>query len=47
MHRLGEPADVAQAALYLSSPAASWVTGVVLPLDGGSMAGRPAPEVTR
>jgi NAD(P)-dependent dehydrogenase (short-subunit alcohol dehydrogenase family) len=47
MHRLGEPADVAQAALYLSSPAASWVTGVVLPLDGGSMAGRPAPEVKR
>ena len=40
MGRLGEPPDVAQAALFLSSPAASWITGVVLPIDGGSMAGR-------
>lgn len=36
--RVGEPVDVAQAALYLSSPAASWVTGTMLVLDGGGMA---------
>ena len=38
--RPGEPADVAQAALYLASPASSWVTGVTITLDGGEMAAR-------
>ncbi|MFC5748465.1 SDR family oxidoreductase [Actinomadura rugatobispora] len=33
--RLGEADDIAGAALYLASPAAGWVTGVVLPVDGG------------
>lgn len=33
--RIGEPDDIAGAAIYLASPAASWVTGVILPLDGG------------
>lgn len=33
--RVGQPADIAAAALYLCSPAASWVTGVVMPVDGG------------
>lgn len=32
---LGRPEDVAQAALYLASPASRFVTGVVLPVDGG------------
>ena len=32
---LGEPEDVARAALYLASDAARFVTGVVLPVDGG------------
>jgi NAD(P)-dependent dehydrogenase (short-subunit alcohol dehydrogenase family) len=31
----GVPEDVAEAALYLASDAASFVTGVVLPVDGG------------
>ena len=35
MGRNGQPDDVAGAAIYLASPAASWVTGVVLPVDGG------------
>jgi len=33
--RLGEPADIAGAMLYLCSPAASYVNGAVIPLDGG------------
>jgi len=33
--RLGEEADVGYAAVYLCSPAAKFVTGVVLPVDGG------------
>lgn len=34
----GTPADVAYAALYLASPLASFVTGTVLPVDGGWLA---------
>jgi NAD(P)-dependent dehydrogenase (short-subunit alcohol dehydrogenase family) len=32
---LGEPQDVAAAALWLAGPASRMVTGVVLPVDGG------------
>ncbi len=35
LHRIGEPMDVAGAAVYLASPAASLVTGVTLLIDGG------------
>lgn len=36
--RIGQPEDVAHAALYLCSAAASWVTGVTLPVCGGQYA---------
>ncbi|HLT92672.1 MAG TPA: 3-oxoacyl-ACP reductase family protein [Woeseiaceae bacterium] len=35
--RLGEPADVADACLFLASPAARWITGHNLVVDGGMM----------
>ncbi|MGH7506669.1 MAG: SDR family NAD(P)-dependent oxidoreductase [Longimicrobiales bacterium] len=34
--RWGEPEDVARAALFLASPAAAFLTGVVLPINGGA-----------
>lgn len=32
---IGEPKDIAHACLYLASDEAKWVTGVILPVDGG------------
>ena len=37
--RLGEPVDIAHAALYLASDLASWVTGHTLVVDGGALLG--------
>lgn len=31
----GSPDDVANAALWLSSPGSNWLTGLVVPVDGG------------
>ena len=37
LNRIGDAAEVAEAALYLASPAASFVTGQVLDVDGGRL----------
>lgn len=37
LKRLGEPSDMAYAALFLCSPAASWISGQVLTVSGGGL----------
>jgi meso-butanediol dehydrogenase / (S,S)-butanediol dehydrogenase / diacetyl reductase len=37
--RVGEPEDIAKAALFLASDDAAWITGAILNVDGGLMAG--------
>jgi NAD(P)-dependent dehydrogenase (short-subunit alcohol dehydrogenase family) len=39
MGKIGQPADIGWAAVYLASPAAAFVTGVTLPVDGGASIG--------
>jgi NAD(P)-dependent dehydrogenase (short-subunit alcohol dehydrogenase family) len=41
LKRQGTPRDVAEAALYLASDRSAQVTGMVLPVDGGTLAGDP------
>jgi NAD(P)-dependent dehydrogenase (short-subunit alcohol dehydrogenase family) len=36
MGRLGTPEEVAQVALFLASDRASYVTGAIVPMDGGA-----------
>ncbi|WP_282025763.1 7-alpha-hydroxysteroid dehydrogenase [Limimaricola cinnabarinus] len=37
INRLGEPADMANAALFMCSPAAGWISGQVLTVSGGGV----------
>lgn len=39
LRRIGEPRDVASLILFLLSDASSWITGAVIPVDGGVLAG--------
>jgi NAD(P)-dependent dehydrogenase (short-subunit alcohol dehydrogenase family) len=45
LQREGSPRDVANAVLYLASERSAQITGIVLPVDGGTTAGRPVSEV--
>ena len=38
LNRIGEPSDIANAALYLSSDEANWISGEILNVDGGKSA---------
>ena len=39
MKKYGEPEDIVWAAVYLCSDAARFVTGTVIPVDGGAVTG--------
>jgi len=39
LKRIGLPHDIAAAVLFLTSPAAAWITGQTLPVDGGFTTG--------
>jgi NAD(P)-dependent dehydrogenase (short-subunit alcohol dehydrogenase family) len=39
--RVGEPRNVAETVAFLASDAADFITGIVVPVDGGFLAGRP------
>ena len=41
LKREGTPDDVAEAALYFATDRSRYVTGTVLPVDGGTVAGKP------
>jgi NAD(P)-dependent dehydrogenase (short-subunit alcohol dehydrogenase family) len=41
LQRVGSPDDVAEAALFLASDRAAQITGIVMPVDGGTTAGPP------
>lgn len=37
--RVGRPADIAESLMFLASDAAAWITGIVLPVEGGLLSG--------
>jgi NAD(P)-dependent dehydrogenase (short-subunit alcohol dehydrogenase family) len=45
LNREGLPEDVAEAALFLASDRSAQITGVTLPIDGGTTAGPPATQL--
>lgn len=40
LRRIGRPADIAGLATFLAGPASSYITGAVIPIDGGLLATR-------
>jgi len=43
VRKMGDPSDVANAVCFLAAPASSFITGEVLSVDGGVLAGRAVP----
>jgi meso-butanediol dehydrogenase / (S,S)-butanediol dehydrogenase / diacetyl reductase len=43
--RIAQPADIAPAVLFLASEAARYITGVILPVDGGTTASTGSPHL--
>jgi len=46
LQRRGTPQDVAEAVLFLASERSAQITGIIVPVDGGTVAGRPVRRVT-
>jgi 2-dehydro-3-deoxy-D-gluconate 5-dehydrogenase len=44
--KFGTPRDIAGLAVFLASPAADYITGQTIPVDGGFLAGNPWPTTT-
>jgi meso-butanediol dehydrogenase/(S,S)-butanediol dehydrogenase/diacetyl reductase len=46
LNRVAQPEEIAKAALFLTSPDAGYITGAILPVDGGTSAssGTPRPQ---
>ncbi|HEY2690589.1 MAG TPA: SDR family oxidoreductase, partial [Streptosporangiaceae bacterium] len=47
MRRIGRPSEVADVVVWLCSPGSSYVTGTVVPIDGGQNAGVKPPQMYR
>ncbi len=47
LQRRGSPHDVAEAVLFLAGDRSAQITGIVVPVDGGTVAGRPVPQAMR
>ena len=47
LQRMGAPSDVADAMLFLASDRSAQITGIILPVDGGTTAGPPPADVKR
>jgi NAD(P)-dependent dehydrogenase (short-subunit alcohol dehydrogenase family) len=47
MRRIGTASEVARVVLWLSSPDSSYITGAVIPIDGGQSAGAKPPQMYR
>jgi NAD(P)-dependent dehydrogenase (short-subunit alcohol dehydrogenase family) len=47
MRRIGSASEVARVVLWLSSPGSSYITGAVIPIDGGQSAGAKPPQMYR
>lgn len=47
MRRTGTPVEVAQLVLWLCSPQSAFITGTVIPIDGGQSAGSEPPQMYR